>query len=227
MNIYNQVNPYVYRIDHPSGNFYIGYRYANKVPAIDDFGILYKTSTNRLKYTFEEYEQTIIAEFNTGHEAYDFEQKMIYDNIGNDLMENGVCHYNKTRFLFYGPHSKDTIEKMSTVKLGKKFSAEHRKNISDSQKKRPPITEETRLKMSISASNKPAVTAEARKKMSESKLGIKLSDEHKNNISKSSKGHTKKEKIKEGEGRKQTEETKRKISEYQRGRKRGPYKKKN
>jgi hypothetical protein len=226
--IYNQVKPYVYRIEHPSGNFYIGYRYANREPAIDDFGILYKTSTNKLKYPFEEYKQIIIAEFNTGYEAYDFEQKMIYDNIGNDLMENGICHYGKTRFLFYGPHSKDAIEKISAAHRGRKFSAEHRKRLSEAQKKRSPITEETRSKMSISAKNKPPVTDEARNKMSESKLGTKLSDEHRNNISKSLKGH-KKKKVKEGEGRKQTEETKRKISESQKGKRRGPrgpYKKK-
>jgi hypothetical protein len=225
MTIYNQVKPYVYRIDHPSGNFYIGYRYANKVVAVEDFGILYQTSSNKLKHPFHEYKQTIVAEFETGYEAYDFEQKIIYDNIGNVLMENGVCHYGKTRFLFYGPHSKNTIEKMSAAKKGRKYSEEHRKNISYAHKNRPAITEETRLKMSISAINKPAVTDEARKKMSESKKGVKLSKNHKIKISEGSKGHKKKKKINEGEGRKQTDETKRKISESQKDKKRGPYKK--
>jgi len=81
MNIY----PYVYRIDHPSGEFYIGSRCANKVPAAQDFGIRYKTSSNHLSHPFDEYTQTIVAEFYlpTGAaDAYDFEQTLIFEHWG-------------------------------------------------------------------------------------------------------------------------------------------------
>ena len=60
MNIY----PYVYRLDHPiTGEFYIGYRSANKVPASEDLGIRYFTSSKTVKPRFHEFRFCIIAEF--------------------------------------------------------------------------------------------------------------------------------------------------------------------
>jgi len=98
MNIY----PYVYRIDHPSGEFYIGYRAANTVPAEKDFGHIYKTSTKRLSYPFEEYSQTVLAEFYlpTGaDDAYDFEQLTIFEHWCDPRLVNKHCSYgNKVRF---------------------------------------------------------------------------------------------------------------------------------
>jgi len=113
MNIY----PYVYRVDHPSGEFYIGYRSANKVPAADDFGIR--------SYPFEEYTQTIVAEFFTDTakaNAYDFEQALIYENWENPLLVNKRCYHGKIRFSNAGRKPSDEARrKMSEAKLGVKL----------------------------------------------------------------------------------------------------------
>jgi hypothetical protein len=50
MNIYTseKVLPYVYRLDNTiTGEFYIGYRAANKVPSEQDLGLKYFTSTQK------------------------------------------------------------------------------------------------------------------------------------------------------------------------------------
>jgi len=138
MNIY----PYVYRIDHPTGEFYIGYRAANTVPAEADFGIKYKTSSNQLLHPFEEYAQTILAEFylpSGSDDAYDFEQALIFENLGNPLMVNERCYYgSKARFSRAGKkHSDKAKEKMSAAKVGKDIkphSAERRAKMSEAQR---------------------------------------------------------------------------------------------
>ena len=55
--------PYVYRLDHPTtGEFYIGYRSANKKPSHLDLPE-YKTSSKIVNPRFEEFNWIILAEF--------------------------------------------------------------------------------------------------------------------------------------------------------------------
>jgi len=136
MNIY----PYVYRIDHKSGEFYIGYRCANRVPAEADIGHKYKTSSKHLSHPFEEYSITIIAEFFTGTakaDAYDFEQALIYENWDNPNLANQHCSYGKTRWSTSGQvRSQLFREKMSDLVSGKRHSPEAKEKMSESAKHR-------------------------------------------------------------------------------------------
>jgi len=100
MSIYS--HPYVYQITHPvTGEFYVGYRYANKVAASEDFGHIYKTSSKNLSHPFGEYTHAILAEFFTNtasDDAYDFEQLTIFENWNDPLLLNQMCHYGKKRW---------------------------------------------------------------------------------------------------------------------------------
>lgn len=113
MNIY----PYAYRLDNPSsGEFYIGFRCGNKVPAELDLGIKYFTSSRYVKPRFKEFEITILAEFFTKEAAYDFEQSCIIENryMPGILNKHFVVNGTK-RFIAAGS-----------------FSALHRRRISES-----------------------------------------------------------------------------------------------
>lgn len=152
--------PYVYRLDHPTtGEFYIGFRFANKAPANRDLGIKYFTSSKFIKPRFEEFNYTIIQEFLDANEAYDLEQFLIYQELENPLILNRVCHYNKPRFLRTGKHTEKSKLKM-----------------------RKPRSEETKHKMRKPKSN------EHKKNMSLAAKGLTKSDEHKKNISISATG---------------------------------------
>jgi hypothetical protein len=207
MNIY----PYVYRIDHPNGEFYIGSRCANKVPAKQDLGIKYKTSSKSLTYPFEEYKLTIIAEFfndTAKQDAYDLEQKLIFENWNNPLLENKICHYGKTRFSTAGTKLSDEHRKKL---IGKKISKKARQKMSESKQGKP-LSEEHKQKISRSTKGIKR-SSESRQKMSDSwKLRSPMSDEHKQKISNSNKGKTL--------GKKRgpmSEEHKQKIAEALRG----------
>jgi len=123
------IYPYVYRIDHPTGEFYIGSRCANKLPALLDFGNKYKTSSKYLSYPFEEYNQTIIAEFFTDSaqsDAYDFEQELIFKNWGNPMLVNKSCYFGKRKWSTAGmkrkPFTAAHRKKLSDANLGKQLS---------------------------------------------------------------------------------------------------------
>jgi hypothetical protein len=64
-------------IEKSSGRFYIGYRYANKVPSSEDFGKIYFTSNSYVKRNFDSFEHYIIAEFFHKRDALSFESKLI------------------------------------------------------------------------------------------------------------------------------------------------------
>lgn len=87
------------------------------------------------------------------------------------LAHIGQIPWNKGKTGIYG---KETIEKIRVASIGRIPSAESRKKMSDAQKGRPhPVSEATKINMSLS------------------RIGMKLSDEHKNNISRSLKGKPK------------------------------------
>lgn len=76
MNIY----PYVYKCTHrETGEFYIGYRRANKLPAVEDLP-LYQTSSKFVRPRFDEFDWEILAEFFDPTDAYRFEQEHIKEN---------------------------------------------------------------------------------------------------------------------------------------------------
>lgn len=128
------IYPYVYRLDHPiTGEFYIGSRCANKVPAHLDLGIKYKTSSKYVKPRFTEFTYIIVAEFFDAGSAYDFEQELIHESWGLPGLMNKVCHHGKLRFSTTGLATnagvKQTSERKAAIaaaKFGKKQTPEHR-----------------------------------------------------------------------------------------------------
>jgi len=70
--------PYVYLCqEKDSPYFYIGYRYANRVPSSEDFGKHYFTSNKYVKENFDKFDHTIVAEFFDKKDAYTFESELI------------------------------------------------------------------------------------------------------------------------------------------------------
>lgn len=104
--IQQEVKPYVYRAINPiTKEFYIGYRKANKVPAIEDIGVCYFTSSKYVNKENMIYE--IISEFNDDREAYIFEQNMIREHWENPLLLNKCLSI-----------SKDGIDEIKYKKIG-------------------------------------------------------------------------------------------------------------
>ena len=174
MTIYTtqQPYPYVYRIDHPTGEFYIGYRKANIVPANDDFGHLYKTSASVLSHPFEEYTHTILAEFFTGDGAYDFEQQTIFENWNDPLIANKSCRHGGLRFVNAG-HSEETRAKLSEARKGKKMSEKNRLALYNANKGKK-RSKETREKISKANKGQGAgrvLSEETRQKISKANKG--------------------------------------------------------
>ena len=140
MTIYSSdPKPYVYICTHKiTGEFYIGYREYNVT--LNKPGYLdlpeYKTSSARVNEIFEEFNWQIISEFETGDAAYDYEQKLIYDNWDNPLLLNKNCYYGKLRFRVHGPRSEDIKRKISNAHKGKPISTETRQKISEFRKGR-------------------------------------------------------------------------------------------
>lgn len=128
---------YVYRLDHPTTKeFYFGFRKANKVPASQDLGTEYFTSSKYVEPRFHEFNYTIIQEFVDPLEAYDLEQFLIYQEHKNPLMMNRKCHYgSKSRFTTTCKStSQETKDKLSAAIKGIPLSEEHKAKISASMK---------------------------------------------------------------------------------------------
>ena len=111
------IYPYVYRLDHPvTGEFYIGYRCANKVPAEEDLGHKYFTSSKSVKSRFSEFNYHIVAEFFDKSSAYDHEQLLIAESWSDDLLLNKSCYSGKKKFARTGEHTPESIEKQKKTK---------------------------------------------------------------------------------------------------------------
>lgn len=110
--------------------------------------------------------------------------------------------------------------------LGRKHTEESRQQMSESQKNRPPASEETRRKMSRTRKGK-TPSEEHKRKLSEANLGKRLSKEHKQKLSEASKAawargdydseETHRRKSEAAKGHKHSEEEKRRISARMRG----------
>lgn len=108
-----QPHPYVYRLDNPiTGEFYIGYRKANKVPSSIDLP-RYRTSSKIVKPRFDEFNWTILAEFFDADSALTFEQQLIRDNIHDLKCLNGNwTNKNEIKFKASTPYKRtDEVKK--------------------------------------------------------------------------------------------------------------------
>jgi len=153
------MKPYVYRLNHSSGKFYIGYRWKNKVPASDDLGKIYfSSSKDRLvKEHFNEFEQVVLGEFEDRLAAFNEEQRLINLFWGNPNLIN-KAHQQSSKFKCEG-HTEQTRMKMSSSKKGKPPNNKGKK-----------MSEASRAK--ISAASKCQVhSQERRDKMSALRVG--------------------------------------------------------
>lgn len=112
--------PYVYKLTHKTTNqFYIGFRSAHTLEPEQDI-LIYKSSSRFVKEIgFDNFNAQIVAMFLDKKSAYDFEQKLIYDNWNEPGILNRTVFLNGKSFLNIG-HSEDTRRKMSATRLGVK-----------------------------------------------------------------------------------------------------------
>lgn len=112
------MKPYIYKITHPSGFFYIGSRWANKICYQEDFGKIYFTSTENELVTneFHSFTRSFI-ECETRDEVRELEKKMIREEWGNPFLLNRSIPGEK---FYCDGHSEKTRQKMSESKRGKR-----------------------------------------------------------------------------------------------------------
>ena len=98
--------PYVYLCTHKiSKQFYIGYRESNtKLNRTSDVDFpMYQSSSKFVKNNFKDFEWVILAEFESGKDAYEFEHQLIYENWQNPLLLNKHCCHNGHNFRRTSP----------------------------------------------------------------------------------------------------------------------------
>jgi hypothetical protein len=96
--------PYVYRCtEKDTGKFYIGYRFKNTLPALEDFGRHYFTSNDYVKNNFEKFDYEIVAEFPDRKSAFAFETKLIRETSCDKQINNN--RHNKSK----KPYQKATV----------------------------------------------------------------------------------------------------------------------
>lgn len=111
----------MYRLTHKrTGEFYIGYREANKIPSHLDLP-KYKTSSTKVKKLgFENFDWIVIAHFFNGDDAWTFEQQLIAESFKDPLILNRQHRANgRKSFRYSGPRSDDTKSKMSAWQKGR------------------------------------------------------------------------------------------------------------
>lgn len=152
--------PYVYMLVHRiTGQFYIGYREANNLPADQDLTSYGTSSKYVAALGMSSFDWSIIAEFYDGRDAYDFEQQLIREHRTNPLILNRhfLTASNKrlryirpkgtyiaseeTRLKLSRAHvgrvkSTETRKRLSAALTGREFSAEHKANIGQSSRGR-------------------------------------------------------------------------------------------
>jgi len=146
MNIYQstKVAPYVYMCVHKITNeFYIGYREKNiKLGITSDIDLpKYRTSSKKVKPRFEEFTWKILAEFQTGNDAYDFEQELICEHWDNPLLLNGARNQRGNKRFKKNAVTEETRLKISAANTGRTMSIETRNKLSIALKGRPKSTE--------------------------------------------------------------------------------------
>lgn len=170
--------PYVYMGVHSiTGEFYIGSRSAKDVTYSHLDLRKYKTSSKHVKYRFNEFEWTIVAEFFSGNDAYDYEQELIYHTWDNPLSLNKTCYYGRHRFKMTGPRTKEHSEKIGNAHKGKTVSLETRQKAVKTRTENGgwAITEETRAKLVLRSTGRKH-TEEAKQKMRKPKKYIRTAE---------------------------------------------------
>lgn len=130
--------PYVYKLTHrETGEFYIGYRQSNILPAEEDLP-LYQSSSRLVKEMgFDNFDFEIVSEFSSGDEAYIFEQRSIKKHIKDPLclnrhyinVDNGSNH-----FVRKGPLREESLKKMIESRKGQLLTEEHKRKIGESRR---------------------------------------------------------------------------------------------
>lgn len=195
---------YVYLVRNKiTQEFYYGSRYKNRdlgrLPE-DDLWVYYFTSSKSVKLLIEShgkesFEYVVIFRSNNYDECYWFEQDKIRENISNPLCLN-----------------RSYIDRIHGVKFstaGLKSSQATREKLSASKSD---ITDETRKRMSLAKKGKSTgpFTEDRKRNLSKSKTGKRLSAQHRESISLSKLGEKN-----PNFGKERSEETKRKMSEWQ------------
>lgn len=143
----HKVLPYVYKLTHKeTGEFYIGYRAANKVYSSNDLGCKYFSSSKKVKSIgFENFNIEIVAEFFAWEDAYDFEQGLIKEHFKDPLCLNRNYNINNiSSFNTLGKRlSNLQKEHLSKINSGKKHSIETKNKISNLSKDRVYIKNES------------------------------------------------------------------------------------
>lgn len=209
--------PYVYLLTHKeTGEFYIGYREANKVSATEDLPKYQSSSKIVERLGFDNFNWEILGEFSSGEEAFDYEQELIKDHIedvlclnqhyfkGGEIRMRLIEHTEESRQKIIEarknqkPFGEETRRKMSEAKKGKpgnKMSKEHSERLKELS--RQPKSEETKRKIAetlTGRTNRP-FTDEEKQKMSDAKKGKKFSEEHKAKLSAAAKARCERKRL--------------------------------
>lgn len=144
-----KARPYVYKLTHrETGKFYFGYRYTNKVPAIDDLGVYYFSSSSEVSdLGFSNFDLVIVAEFSTAEDAYRFENTLIEEHFQNPLCLNR--RYYRDHTPYFNPQNSTTRSKISEYQSNR--TDEHRRKLGLAHKNKI-ISPEMRAKQSSSLS---------------------------------------------------------------------------
>lgn len=109
--------PYVYIVrNRLDSTFYIGMRSANKVVAEKDLGVVYFTSSKKVKNNFKNFDIEILAYFKDQLSAFEFENNLIKEHWGNLLLLNKHYQKSMTNFSMSGTKRPDLTEYNKTVK---------------------------------------------------------------------------------------------------------------
>lgn len=156
----SNILPYVYLCTHrETGEYYIGYRFKNKTPSSEDIGKIYKTSSKLVSPRIDEFDCTVIAEFFTKEDAYDFEQELISESWGSPLLLNKSVHSKSSeRFIStpgcYKP-SELTLQKLSKSRTGSKRPQDTKDKMSASSWSKSDDSERIRSVLSSKLKGKP------------------------------------------------------------------------
>ncbi len=233
-----KVLPYVYKLTHKITNqYYFGYREANALPANEDLGKVYFSSGQITQEMFGEFATEILAEFSNGDEAYDFEQRLIKKHRKDPLLLNKrYDNGDGLRFIFHGPHTEETRARITASQLGRRYSLSEKakENIRAAALRRatPSLetkakigkaqlgrkrSEETKAKIAASHVGReyPTPTLSTRQKMSESqkKTWTEEKRKHRSELNSNRSEETRKKLSESNKGKTRSDETRRRMSE--------------
>ncbi len=126
---------YVYELTFDDGRFYIGY-HGSKLQPENDLLIKYRTSSKTVKAMLESGLQCtyrIIQRDMSQEDAYELEQKSIYNRFQDDSCLNEACYYGRNGFGILSSVAKRKISESSKLRWN---DPEYRQRLSETHKKR-------------------------------------------------------------------------------------------